>query len=260
MGKIKNVKFGRKDISQKHIKHTIMKIAVVIGTLIAVIAAIGIILRIDVVDQFFKGHQWAYVILAVCLIVLYYILYSQQEQEKAASSRSGTLFRNSGYIFYPRISMGTISAQSGPDGFCPMNICGDCMKVWVEDDQLKLNVKLRDAEGNIMGEINNSDFEAIFPHALKSNHDDLGWEVIDPRGRVALQVDMIDKCVYIYGVFYSEQGNAAAIFSKKGFNPIMGSKELVKKWVDQAWVEDPNLITPMFVYPSDMHRGERIGR
>lgn len=69
---------------------------------------------------------------------------------------------------------------------------------------------------------------------------------------------MIDKCAYVYGIFYSEQGNAAAIFSKNGFNPIMGSKEFVKRAVNQVWVENPNLIPPMFVYPSDLHPGERV--
>jgi len=45
-----------------------------------------------------------------------------------------------------------MSIQSGPEGLCPMDLCGDRMKVWIEDDQFEIDAKLRDEKGNIMGE------------------------------------------------------------------------------------------------------------
>jgi len=146
-----------------------MTIVVVIGTLIAVVTAIGLLLRIDVVNQFFKKHQWAYAILALCLIILTYALYSNQAQEKMAESMVGTLEPSSSVLDIifstknndnnPVMEIGRSGTKifwAGPNGK-PMFMLPEDQYIIIskEDGQIKLSAKLRGKDGTIAEIINN---------------------------------------------------------------------------------------------------------
>lgn len=201
----------------------------------------------------------------------------KQEKEQLAVSSHGTLFTDSKNIVYPRVCLGSICHESGPEGFYPLvfgdgcmciiaegsldnNLSGDRIFVCAENGKLKLTATVRDETGKIMGDIINNRFESYPQYALKARHDDYGWEVIDPYGRVAFQVDLDRGCAYIKGIFYSMNGDMALVSANDrciNFGPGLPSNE-IKKNVDRYFERTPNLITPIFDYSSDEYPSKRI--
>lgn len=111
-----------------------------------------------------------------------------QDKEKLALSDTGEISSNLKNVTYPCIYWGITRTENGPGGTSPIvQIDNDKMYVQVENGKLKVSAIVRDESGKIMGEIKDNVFEAIPPYAPRSRHDDNGWEVLDPYGRVALQ-------------------------------------------------------------------------
>jgi hypothetical protein len=157
------------------------------------------------------------------------------------------------------IFWGITRTENEPGGVSPIvQIGNDKMYVQVENGKLKVSATVRDESGKIMGQIKDNVFEAIPPYAPQSRHDDNGWEVLDPYGRVALQVDLIGPCAHIAGIFYSENGNTAIIFPNNApWIVSQGPNDQLKRNITQLLMDNPDLIKPIFDYRSDKH-GERI--
>ena len=183
-----------------------------------------------------------------------------QEKEKSARSNTGIISSNLKNITYPCCCVGTVCSASGPGGIArTLRLGDDQIYVWIENGQLKVTAKVRDESGKIMGEIINGSFESFPPYSLKSNHDDNGWEVIDPYGRVALQVNLLGPCAQIAGIFYLASGNSVVIAQSNGtLSGIPLPNDQIKKEISQELTANPNLIPPIFVYPSNEHPGERV--
>ncbi|VVB64324.1 Uncharacterised protein [uncultured archaeon] len=183
----------------------------------------------------------------------------KQENEKLALSNTGEISSNLKNVTYPCIYWGITRTENGPGGVSPIvQIVNDKMYVQVENGKLKISAIVRDESGKIMGDIKDNVFEAIPPYAPRSRHDDTGWEVLDPYGRVALQVDLIGSCAHIAGIFYSEDGTVAFIFPNKApWIILQGPKGQINQNITELWMENPNIITPIFDYRSDKH-GERV--
>ena len=136
----------------------------------------------------------------------------------------------------------------------------DPISVRIENRKLMVSAKVRDETGKIMGEIINNSFISYPPYALKSCHDDTGWEVIDPYGRVAIQVDLIGSCAHVAGIFYSMDGNSVMIFPKEGAFIIAGGpSNQLRDNVSRLWESRPDIIPLLFDYSSDEYPSKRLG-
>jgi len=239
----------------KRVRKVVMTI---LETLIALIGSIfsGLGLILVLVEN--KKTAKKFIVVGLVLISLSFgfsVLDSIiKGEEESARSPSGIISSN--YAEMPCICLG----NSCTEGYQNVATLGnDKIFVRVEKGQLKVSALVRDESGKIMGEIKDDAFESFSPYALKCNHDDTGWEVIDPYGRVALQVDMVKSCAHIAGIFYMENGKGALIASGNGsLLLISGNTSQMKSDIIKIWERNPDIIAPIFVYPSADNPGKRI--
>lgn len=246
-----------------------MAIIVVIGTLIAVITAIGLLLRIDAVDQFFKMHQWAYVILALCLVAFSYVLYSNQAQEKMAERMKGTLEPVSSGLLETIFSTknninpimeigqsGTKFPWAGPNGK-PMFVLPEDQYIAIskKDGQIKLSAKLRGKDGTV-AEIIDNDWKLNPQNFFDRNYNESVIEIRDnptkdmPEGDIILQIKVLIDRIQFQGKFYDGKGNGVA-FIQRG---DAGNGAMMERFQNQSKYK----ITPIFKYPSSKFFGKAV--
>ena len=210
-----------------------------------------------------------YILIFVVFLISIGLVHQNEEKEKSESVY-GTLepiqygfwdkikqsIGSENNLTHPCICMGSVTVCDTNTAFRLVN---DRIYVQTENGKLKISAKVRDESGKIMGKIENNTFESFKQYSLRSCHDDTGWEVLDPYGRVALQVDLSDSCAHIAGIFYSEDGKIAVVYPNNG-SPIMfgGSKDQIRENMNRLWIEYPNVITPLFNYRSDKQVCERM--
>jgi hypothetical protein len=229
-----------------------------IGIVIAVIGSI--ILIADRINSK-RLSKKDIMIIALVILSLAFSVWDLQQQanEKSASSTSGMISSDSNSIIYPCIHLGNSTFVGGPQGTIPVQINNDPIQIRIENGQLIVSAIVRDESGKVVAEIVNNTWQFFTPQALESNHDDNGVEVIDQYHRVALQIDMIGSCARIAGIFYADNGMVACVSSTNGsLGFIFGNNSQIRQTIAEVWERNPNIITPIFVYPSNLNPGKRV--
>ncbi|MGA9100268.1 MAG: hypothetical protein WB392_15200 [Methanotrichaceae archaeon] len=183
----------------------------------------------------------------------------QQDIINAAKSNNGEISSKLNNITYPCVQIGGLFSCYALGA---VDFGNDIMSVRLENGKLIVSATVRDETGKIMGKITNNSFESYPPYALESRHDDNGWEVIDPYGRVALQVDLVGQYAHISGISYSMDGKSAMIAPFNG--PLIflsrNSSDQLRDNVTQIWEHNANIIPPLFDYSSNDYPSKRLPR
>jgi len=241
---------SKKVIYDGCLKQMQMVIEGIIERLLALIAAIIILSRIERVDQFFKKHPLTTVILAISFVALSFGLYGVQEDKNAATSTGGTI---SSSVTYPLVNVGNNHLQTDPtSGIIPFEADGffDPIYVKLENGYIKVSATVRDEDGKYLAGITDNNWDTTIPPTiLDKNFDKNAFEVVDSYKKVVLQVNFVGKYANISGIFYGRNGSAM-VLSNGGME--IGPATLI--------IPDKthNIIEPIFVYPSKNHLGERV--
>jgi len=238
---------------RKTIMNTIEIIILFIGSIFSIVG-----LFLGYIEDKQKARKLAAI--GIVLIVISFGLtlwdWNQQGIIDAAKSNSGEISSRSNDILYPCICMASAKMCNVKNA---VQLNNDPISVRIENGKLIVSAKVRDETGKIMGEIINNSFISYPPYALKNRHDDNGWEVIDPYGRVAIQVDLIGSCAQVAGIFYSMDGNGVMIFPKEGAFIIAGGpSNQLRDNVSRLWESRPDIIPPLFDYSSDEYPSKRL--
>jgi hypothetical protein len=108
------------------------------------------------------------------------------------------------------------------------------------DNKIYTTAKIKDLDGNLIGEINENKWKTYYSGITDSKHDDNNFEVIDKRGNVAFRLSFIPpKKIKIFGYVVGKSciivlSNGMFPFAKKG-NPnykedALDSIEKIKKY------------------------------
>jgi hypothetical protein len=217
---------------------------------------IGLIYSLMENKKYAKKLIYLGVAISLLSIPINVYISNQHDVEERAKSSSGEISSRLNNVTYPCICMANMTACNTQTA---VQFYNDPISVRVEDGELMLSAKVRDETGKIMGQITNNSFESYPQYTLKSRHDDNGWEVIDPYGRVALQVDLIGSCAHVAGIFYSMDGKSVMIYPKEGaFIIASGPSNQLRENVTRIWERYPNIIPTLFDYSSDDYPSKRL--
>lgn len=130
----------------------------------------------------------------------------------------------------------------------------DLVPFRVVGDKLKVNLTIYDLNGNWIAEIVNNFWRRNPNNTSKFNYDKTGFEIVDNRGFIALNVDLIsNKEIKCQGYLISRDRGQLFIGGTKGFSthPIPKTIGEVEKYFEQAQVKQ------MFKYTGDHWIGKR---
>lgn len=125
--------------------------------------------------------------------------------------------------------------------------------VWKVNGAYHITTKIRDSEGKMVVEIGDNKWETTSdrsPALWDKNYDDHALEVLDGKGRVIFQVQMLRDRVRVQGIWQSGDGEAEEIYS-----PGPGANGRVEIMRNERLTYD---LRPIFKYPSREHWGELI--
>jgi hypothetical protein len=114
---------------------------------------------------------------------------------------------------------------------------------------LRLSTKITDENGKLLGQISNNEFK-VAPAGFDRNYNNYAVEILDERGDVALQVNLVTDA--IQGYWYVDMGPPNGI---RRFYIIHNDK-ITGLVIAPSRPTDPPKITRMFQYPSDLHPGQ----
>jgi len=211
-------------------------------------------------DRYFKGKVPSWLIILIIVLLLFtaviniYVTKQEEEKEKYSKSSgmiSGELKNKS--IIYPVIKLGGAKfVWKGQLGEPIFLIGNDPLKVWIEEDQLKISTMIRGKNGNIIAKLDANEWQVTDDPNLKwdRNFDERGVEIINEKGEVVLQVQFDGESVQFAGIFYREDGWKVAL----------GPSDMDRGGVIE--IKPPNekitvSFEPLFKYPSERHHGER---
>jgi hypothetical protein len=193
------------------------------------------------------------------------ILLAYWFRPEAVPSYTGTLVANSETLFSPKISeqrrlleigdSGTIIAFSGPNGtpifsfFKKSNLTIESIK-----GSLKVSTKIMDQEGNLVAELIRNEWKvAPPPRTWDRNYSTDALEVLDPRGKVVLQVKALPDRIQLQGEWWADKTHGVRLMKSN----IPGQPgAILVPFGPKLRPEQSEDIPLMFVYPSDLHFGE----
>ncbi|WP_342086444.1 hypothetical protein [Dyadobacter sp. OTU695] len=116
--------------------------------------------------------------------------------------------------------------------------------------QLFVSFIVRNKRGEIVAEMTENEWELNEKNYYKRNYDKSALEVIDDKGMVIFQIEVLSDRIKMQGKLFTGAGRGIAFYSRKdGGAAIQG--------IDSISV-DSILIDPMFKYPSSKFFGIRI--
>ena len=118
----------------------------------------------------------------------------------------------------------------------PFEILSDKMNIDIHNGQLELSIVVRDRQGNLIAEVRKNKWH-VYPTAADKNYSQDALEVLDGRGHVGLQVQLLTNGIRFGGEFYNEQSGPVYMGT-----PLSESNKAVAPW---------------FQYRSIDHWGER---
>lgn len=267
-------KIPEKGIYNRVLNKIVMDIKYVIGILISLITAIGILRNNKKVKLFFEKHEWADVILAICFIgfAIFLALYSNQQDK--VTSMEGTLKPDSHVILFARADIYP-SMQIGHSGVVlrakdvkdltktlKKMLFGQDLIIRNDSNQLYVSANIRNRDGTVVTIKDNYWEVSSSEISLDRNYNNSALEVIDNYGDdVILQIHLLPDRVQIQGKLYNETGFGVAFCDGYAVN----SEELNRTnshWYDASFRYVNNFskfdikIKPIFKYPSRDFLGE----
>lgn len=158
---------------------------------------------------------------------------------------------------FPELKLGTSEAifrKIGDPSLPFLKLAGDnYIKIELEDEQIKLSIKIRDKSGKMIAEIIDNEWSvAPKPSTWDRNFNRNSLEVKDPSGDRVLQVILIGNRVQLQAKLYDSDGKGIGLAGRKIWEGGM---------IEQTSPDHPELvceIEPIFKYPSELHFGELI--
>ena len=243
---IKNEK--EKGIYEGVLKRTVMDIRYVIGIFISLITAIGILRNNKEVKSFFEEHQWADIILAICLIVLAIALAWYSTQQDKSTSMVGTLEPPSNILdkvlfstkdrIYPTVQFGQFGGIIANCGSMIVLPEDQYLTVTEEHGKLKVSAKIRGKDG-LVGEIIDNNWKLKPNNLWDRNYNENALEVKDDQG-VLFQMRLLSDRIQFQGIFYGSDGRWIAEF--------VGAPNI--DFTPSNIPHQPDVIKPIFKYPS----------
>jgi hypothetical protein len=149
---------------------------------------------------------------------------------------------------------GSILHWLGPLSTPMLNIFGSIITVESIDGQVTLTTDVRDTNGELVAElIRNEWMVAPPPKTWDRNYSKNAVEVIDPRGKVVIQVVALPDRVRLQGEWHGRGGDGVRLVKLPSPTPTAAAGFL--RLSRQKPDDDPQ-ITRLFVYPSALHLGE----
>lgn len=224
-----------------------MSIPVLLLILTFIVAVLGLIAQRYYKD---KLPNWLFVVIVAILFVsLIGAVYQQHQDELAAqyAENSGKLTGTieDKNVTYPILKIGTAQfVQQGPQGTPMFMIGSDPLTVWLENGELKVNLTLRDQNGDVIAKLVANEWQVNPNLIFDRNFDDRALEVINAKGDVVLQLVFDGTAVQFCGKFYLSDGSQVGI----GDNII-----------EKAPAGTPLKLTfaPIFKYPSTQYPAQR---
>jgi len=233
---------SRLDITWAMIQLNLNYLLVFFSTIVAILLLIY--------RKYFKKKMpnWLFTVILIFLIgslgTNVYIIW-QEEEMKKYSRYSGEISGTED-IVYPSIKLGTAEfVWTGPEGEPMIVIGNDSIKVWIEDEELKISTVIRDEDGKIIAKLEANEWQVNPNLIFDRNFDTKAVEVINQKGEIVLQAEFDGESVLFAGVFYREDGWRVAL----GYNVIE---------IRPPGEPIQTTFPPMFKYPSELHPGERI--
>jgi hypothetical protein len=162
-------------------------------------------------------------------------------------------------IKYPMIAIGGAKFLISERDSVPYGLGAifDSLKldIWIKDNHLFINTFVTDENGVRIGEIYGNEWLINPCESFDRNFDDKGIEIKNNKGQIVLQADWDGEKVNLAGIFHKTGG----LFPNIALYPLTsngssgGAMEVRKKGDSIIGV-----ISPIFIYPSALHKGERI--
>lgn len=139
-------------------------------------------------------------------------------------------------------------------------------KAWLKDGKLKVNTRLLDPEGHVIASLIENEWKVNRPtYAYDRNFNDTSLEVKDHFDNVVFQIDISKNNIFLRGVFNRPDSLVASVFTYAPTSirdtSALGAVVLFNKKDYKRFYSNPNSpirIKPIFKYPSNLHKGERI--
>jgi hypothetical protein len=187
-------------------------------------------------------------------------LHDQYRQQQAAATEgdlispppSSTLGKPS----IPKVEIGTSGVELVALGGKPSGtMIGFNFEsaLWLTEDKsgIRVSISVRDRGGNLVGEIVNNHWRVYPPFCSDKNYNKQSIEMKDSAGHVVLQLKLVQDAVQIQAEWRDQFGGGRRFVQAPG-------GAISYYWHNQEEEEKvaPNLIQPMFLYPSSQHWGE----
>jgi hypothetical protein len=120
------------------------------------------------------------------------------------------------------------------------------------DGALKVSTRLKDQSAALVAELNRNEWRvAPPPRTWDRNYTQDALEVINPQGRVALQVKVLANRIQLQGEWWSDSTHGMRLVKSPD-----GNTGQIVIFGTNARPENTTQIVRMFVYPSEFHLGE----
>jgi hypothetical protein len=149
---------------------------------------------------------------------------------------------------------GTIFNYGGPAGLPLFNFYGSKILIETIDGEVKVSTQIKDSSGKLYAELIRNEWQtAIRPQTWDRNYSKDSLEVINPGGKVVLQVRALPDRIQMQGEWWGEGGNGLKLVEEQS-----GGGSFVALLTASQPNGPPNVpdIKRMFIYPSDSHLGE----
>jgi hypothetical protein len=139
----------------------------------------------------------------------------------------------------------------------PVNFGNNVLKVWIEDEVIKIDLDVKNNEGFLVAQVRNNEWKLNEGTYFDRNFDEKGLEIKDKKtGNIILQVDLIEKNVICLQAILPSTDSTATYITGCDCPIYVVSSMLTK---DNAVERQRTImpIIPIFKYPSDLYKGQR---
>ena len=192
--------------------------------------------------------SWIFLFIIILVVIIQGNLIYQKDQMEKHSAETGLLAINDSEfqnIIYKIGSNEFIGFQNqtiiGRDGKFSVPCDKEILSTKIVEDKLKISSFLYDENGHIIAKIVSNEWTVNPKFMFDKNFDTDGFEVIDDKDNVILQIEKHGNVVEIRGDFYCN-----------------GMKIYINDTQITINTKEESTIIPMFRYPAINYHGERI--
>jgi hypothetical protein len=120
---------------------------------------------------------------------------------------------------------------------------------------IEVSTDIRDTSGKLVARINNNEWKLRPSLLWDRNYTDTALEVMDDTGNVVLQIVVLPDRIQIQGIWRSESGRCTEIANDPRPEHAGGARIFLPP-LEQCRSGSLIKIEPIFLYPSERHRGQ----